>query len=83
MELLLEHNADIEARDKDNKTPLHHAASGNSGGLVELLVKYNTNIEARDESNEMPLFHSVKSDCSAQVTTQLPEYNAEIEASDK
>ena len=83
MELLIEHQADIEARDKDWWTPLHFAVSQNSKGMVELLLKHNVNIEARDKDNETPLSHAVKNEFSVEVTTQLLKYNAEIEARHK
>ena len=52
--MLLEHNADVEARDEDNSTPLHGATSRNSTEVAELLLTYNAKIEARDKDNETP-----------------------------
>ena len=38
VQLLLEHNADTEARDEGNGTPLHDAALYNSIEVVQLLL---------------------------------------------
>ena len=53
-QLLLERNADIEARDKDNRTPLHDAAHGNSTEVAKLLLERNADIKARDKYNRTP-----------------------------
>lgn len=54
-ELLLQHNADIEARDKDNRTPLHSATYGKSVEVAKLLLQHGANNEAKDKDNRTPL----------------------------
>lgn len=65
-QLLLEHNAEIEVRDKSNRTPLHYAASGNSIEVAQLLLKHNAKMEVRDESNRTP-FHDNASSSNREV----------------
>ena len=54
-ELLLKHNADIEARDDEDRTPLHDAALCNSIEVMKQLLEHNANIKARDKANQTPL----------------------------
>ena len=80
--LLLEHNADIEARDKNNQTPLHHAAKSSYERLAQLLLKHNAHVEARDKNNYTPLHHAVFHR-SKDMLKLLLEHNADIEARDE
>ena len=52
--LLLKHNADTEARERDEEqqTILHTAACFNNVEIAKLLVEYNANIEAMDEDEK-------------------------------
>ena len=81
-QLLLDHNAHIEARDEAKETPLHTAAWCSSVEVAKLLLEYNSDIEARNENNETPL-HNTGLCNSAKVTKLLLEHNAYIEAKDK
>ncbi len=57
---LVEHGADIEARDEYGKTPLHsHAQSW--CGHAELLIELGADIEALDRDRETPLFRAATS----------------------
>ena len=50
----LEHGADVEARDKDNGTPLHEA---DEEGVVRLLLEHGADANALDIKNRTPLHY--------------------------
>ena len=52
---LLNHNADLQAKDLDEMTALHWAAKQGLPGVVELLVEKKANAEAIDNSGKTPL----------------------------
>ena len=76
--LLLEHNADIEARDGNNCTPLHRAVFHGITGMVELLLEHNADIGAKGKYKETPLHHAAESYGNIQVAKLLLERNADI-----
>ncbi|XP_019631182.1 PREDICTED: protein phosphatase 1 regulatory subunit 16A-like, partial [Branchiostoma belcheri] len=48
--LLIEHGADLEARDdRFQETPLHRAAAGGRTGTCKLLIRHGADVTARDE----------------------------------
>ena len=79
---MLQHNADVEARKIDKKTPLHDASLNNSTEVAQLLLQHNANIEARDENNRTPL-HDATSSNSPRMVQLLLEHNADTEAKDE
>ena len=54
-QLLITHEADIEARNKGNETPLFAAALNNSKEVAQLLITHEADIKARDKYNQTPL----------------------------
>ena len=52
---LLNHNADLEAKDLDEMTALHWAAKQGLPSVVELLLEKKANTEAIDNSGKTPL----------------------------
>jgi ankyrin repeat protein len=52
-ELLLEHKADVGAKDLNNSTPLHESGLGSEE--AKLLLAYNADVEARDIDHRTPL----------------------------
>ena len=70
-QLLLEHNADIEVRDDNNRTPLHEAVSNSSTEVLRLLLKYNPDIGARDRENITPVEAERKNMQNAETLTCL------------
>ena len=50
VELLLEHDATIDCRDSEGKTPLTHACTGPFAETVEILVKAGADINAKEST---------------------------------
>ena len=48
MQLLIIRKVDIEVRDGNNRTTLHHAVCNNSTEVAQLLVTHKADIEGRD-----------------------------------
>jgi ankyrin repeat protein len=55
IQVLLEHGADVTARDETHTTPLHLAASIESPEIVRLLIQHGADINAPDRNGKMPL----------------------------
>ncbi|KAL2826768.1 purine and uridine phosphorylase [Aspergillus pseudoustus] len=55
VQVLLEHGADIESRDKYGQTPLSRAASCGQEAIVRLLIGKNADLESRDFHGRSPL----------------------------
>ena len=53
--LLVEHGADVTAKDKSSSTPLHLASSFGTPEIVRLLIERGVDITAEDESRKTPL----------------------------
>ena len=58
--LLLDHDADINARCNFGKTPLHYAVERNDAGTVSFLLCKEADIEARDAANCTPLHTAIE-----------------------
>ena len=54
VELLLQNNAEIEAKDSFGRTPLHVAARRNDKGILHLLLKYSADLRAQDDNGKTP-----------------------------
>jgi ankyrin repeat protein len=52
---LLARGANVNARDEDERTPLHQAVLGNNVGLVGLLIESGATIDAKDNQGFTPL----------------------------
>ena len=55
MQLLIQHGADVNARDNGNSTPLHLASRWGVVESVQLLVQHGADVNARDEDDSTPL----------------------------
>ena len=52
VQLLLQHNTDIKARNNNNGAPLHHAARCNNTEVTQLLLAHNGDIETKKKIME-------------------------------
>ena len=58
--LLLERDAEIEARDANNNTPLYYAAENYSSDSAKPLLKRGAETEARGAKNNSPLHYTLE-----------------------
>ncbi|KAK4444707.1 hypothetical protein QBC34DRAFT_414527 [Podospora aff. communis PSN243] len=82
VKLLLEKNADIEAKDNDGGTPLLWAAMEGHEAVVKLLLEKNADIEAKDGDGRTPLLLAAEEDDGC-VVKLLLERNATVEVKDE
>jgi ankyrin repeat protein len=54
--LLLDHNAEVDAKDHLGFTPLHQAASFGCKDVAQLLLVHGANVNAKNKSGETPLW---------------------------
>jgi len=59
--LLLSHGADVNAVDKDGRTPLHYAAEGGCAEAVKKLLELGADVYAIDSRGQTALHYAVKS----------------------
>jgi ankyrin repeat protein len=60
---LLERGVDVNARDKDERTPLHAAVIMRQLAMVELLAKHKADLDAVDKAGWTPLMHATQHAC--------------------
>ncbi|KAL3149972.1 hypothetical protein ABBQ38_013329 [Trebouxia sp. C0009 RCD-2024] len=80
--LLLQHDADQNARDFNGWSPLHHAASNNHVAAAEALLSGGAASSFRDSSNTTPLHMAAKAD-ALEVCQLLISRGAEKQAQDQ
>uniref|UniRef100_A0A4W6BZ90 RING-type E3 ubiquitin transferase n=1 Tax=Lates calcarifer TaxID=8187 RepID=A0A4W6BZ90_LATCA len=59
LKLLLKHNVDLEAEDKDGDRAVHHAAFGDEGSVIEVLQRGGADLNARNKRRQTPLHIAV------------------------
>ncbi|TTN01723.1 E3 ubiquitin-protein ligase mib1 [Bagarius yarrelli] len=59
LKLLLKHNVDLEAEDKDGDRAVHHAAFGDEGSVIEVLHRGGADLNARNKRRQTPLHIAV------------------------
>jgi ankyrin repeat protein len=57
-ELLLAHNAEVDAKANNGRTPLHMAASNGHQDVVELLLGHKAEVNAKDSDGMTPLHYA-------------------------
>ncbi len=76
---LIEHGADLDARNSTGLTPLHGAAWWNRTNVAEILLEAGADIEARDHFGDTPL-HTAATQGRVPVINLLAQHGADIEA---
>ena len=72
VEVLLKHGADVDARDKQNSTPLHLAAQTHGINVTRLLLQHGANADVEDVMGRTPYeIASSTSGRDAHATAQL------------
>lgn len=79
---LLEHKADIDAKNKTGKTPLLVSVEKDNMQLVELLIENGADVDVGDNDGVTPLIKSVM-DNNIQITELLAEKGAKVSARTK
>ncbi|KAK9979816.1 hypothetical protein ABG768_013227 [Culter alburnus] len=59
LKLLLKHNVDLEAEDKDGDRAVHHASFGDEGSVIEVLHRGGADLNARNKRRQTPLHIAV------------------------
>src|SRR3989338_4389561 len=79
VKFLLEHNADVDARESDQWTPLHLAAQNGHLDVAQLLLAHNADVDARDPNQWTPL-HLAAYQGHLDVAQLLLAHNADEDA---
>ena len=88
LKLLLDSNSDIDARNKDGRTPLHSAVSwGHCPSILETLIKHGADVNTRDKYGRTPL-HNVASSVKKPISElaifeTLIKHGADVNARSK
>ena len=78
---LLDQGAEVNIRDDEGKTPLHHAAFSGSRAIAELIIAKGPEINIKDANNMTPL-HIAAWRSMVEVTELLLENGADVNAVD-
>ena len=77
--VLLEHGADTEARDDDDRTPLLWASQFRHVELAQVLLEHGADTEARDKDNYSPLERATQNG-HVELAQVLLEHGADVNA---
>jgi ankyrin repeat protein len=78
---LIKARADINAKDKEEKTPLMHAIEAKNYEGVKILIKAGADINAKDEEGKTPLMHAIEEQ-KYEILGDLIKAGADIGAKD-
>ena len=79
---LLEHGADVTARDKSGLTALHYASENGHKEVIRILVKHGADVRAQNEKGDTPL-HNASVNGRVEVACILIELGAVVSAQNK
>jgi len=79
VEVLLEHGADPNIRDKYGETPLHVAAAFGNSKVVEVLLEHGADPNARDDYGATPLHYAAAFDYP-KIVKSLPKDLSDYDA---
>lgn len=71
--------ADVNERDDNGCTPLHHAAGASKLKCVQLLLEYGADVNARDNDDSVPLMFTD----SVAIAKELLAHGADVNARDR
>ena len=77
-QVLLEHGASVNVRDKDGKTPLHLASYHGFSDVVALLLRLGADMDALDNDRLTPLLCALKSTKRGEAGQVLVEHGASV-----
>ena len=81
---LISKGADVNAKDKDERTPLHLAAQYGHTEIVELLLKKESiDVNAKNKYGQTPLHHAAWEDHTAIVELLLKKKSIDVNAKDE
>ena len=75
------HGANVNAKDKDNATPLHYAAGSNAHKTARRLLNSGADVNAKDKWDLSPLHYTVKDD-TYEIAEMLLGRGADVNAKD-
>ena len=78
----ISNGADIEAKDRNGRRPLHQAAYKNVPEIAKLLIDAGAEVNAKGENGETPL-HVAAEENAAEVAKLLIDNGAEVKAKDE
>lgn len=55
IQLLLDHGADLTAKNADDNTPLHLAVQTSAWEVVQLLLQHGADLDSRNQNGESPM----------------------------
>ena len=82
VKLLLSSNAQVDAQDRNGKTPLYVAAEKGHRDVVELLLAYKADVNAKTADDKVPL-HDAASNGHDDAVELLLANRADVNAKDK
>jgi len=89
-EILLQNNAEVDAKTSDGKTALMIAAENCYNDIVEILLQKNASVNAKSCNNETALIYALKNRCyrldnrsNIDVVQMLLENGADINVKDE
>ncbi len=81
-EYLIAQGSDVNKKDLDGNTPLHHATFCDSIKIIELLCKNKADVNSQNELGQTPLIRAVMRS-KTEVVRALLGYNADLTLKDK
>jgi len=80
VENLIQRGANINARDKAGRTPLHHATSSDARSIIPLLIRHGADVTARDNAGETPLHGATGIHGNLRIIRLLIRHGADVNA---
>ncbi|XP_044738611.1 ankyrin-1-like isoform X4 [Chrysoperla carnea] len=77
VELLLQHNANVNVKNRYGQTPLYDAIQNNRLEITELLLKHKSDINAEGKNRKTPLFYAIENQ-NLKITKLLLDNGANV-----